>query len=171
MAEEHSGTRDRLGRSGQAVETALYVSLGILLIVGAVAALSGAIATLWTGLREGSLSREAFAVLEHLLLVLIFVELLHTVRISVHSHSLVLEPFLIVGLIASVRRILVITMQAARIIQNGNEQVGTALFRNSMIELALLGLLILVMSIAIFLLRRSPPGSPELRSRTEILTQ
>jgi hypothetical protein len=34
------------------------------------------------------------------------VEILHTVRISLRSHILVAEPFLIVGLIAAVRRIL-----------------------------------------------------------------
>ena len=41
------------------------------------------------------------------------VEILHTVRISIRSHVLVTEPFLVVGLIASIRRILVITLEAA----------------------------------------------------------
>lgn len=41
------------------------------------------------------------------------VEILHTVRISIHSHYLVTEPFLVVGLIASIGRILVITLEAA----------------------------------------------------------
>jgi hypothetical protein len=35
------------------------------------------------------------------------------VRISIRSHVLVTEPFLIVGLIASIRRILVITLEAS----------------------------------------------------------
>ncbi len=34
-------------------------------------------------------------------------------RISIRSHILVTEPFLVVGLIASIRRILVITLEAA----------------------------------------------------------
>ena len=41
------------------------------------------------------------------------VEILHTVRISIRSHILVTEPFLIVGLIASIRRILVITLEVS----------------------------------------------------------
>jgi len=41
------------------------------------------------------------------------VEILHIVRISIRSHVLVIEPFLLVGLIASIRRILVIALQAA----------------------------------------------------------
>ena len=53
-------------------------------------------------------------VLDQLLLVLMLVELLHTVRISVRSEALIMEPFLTVGLIASIRRVLVITMQAAQ---------------------------------------------------------
>lgn len=35
------------------------------------------------------------------------VELLHTVRISIQSQALTMEPFLVVGLIASIRRVLV----------------------------------------------------------------
>jgi hypothetical protein len=42
------------------------------------------------------------------------VEILYTVQISIRSHRLVIaEPFLIVGLIASIRRMLVITLEAA----------------------------------------------------------
>jgi hypothetical protein len=41
------------------------------------------------------------------------VEILHTVRISIRSHILVTEPFLVIGLIASIRRILVITLKRA----------------------------------------------------------
>ena len=52
-------------------------------------------------------------VLDQLLVVLMLVEILHTVRISIRSHILVTEPFLVVGLIASIRRILVITLEAA----------------------------------------------------------
>ena len=49
-------------------------------------------------------------VLDQLLFVLVLVEILHTVRISIRAHEILIEPFLIVGLIASIRRVLVITM-------------------------------------------------------------
>jgi hypothetical protein len=60
-----------------------------------------------------------------------------------------------VGLIASVRRVLVITMQAAKMTEAGNvsSDAGDA-FRRSMIELGLLGLLVLMFVLAIVLLRR-----------------
>ena len=49
--------------------------------------------------------------MNELLIVLMLVEILHTVRISIRSHVLVTEPFLVVGLIAAIRRILVITLE------------------------------------------------------------
>jgi hypothetical protein len=66
---------------------------------------------------------------------------LHTVRISIRQHVLVTEPFLIVGLIASVRRILVITLEAATLTKEGTWTTESAggIFHSSMIELGLLG--------------------------------
>jgi phosphate-starvation-inducible protein E len=50
---------------------------------------------------------------DQLLVVLMLAEILHTVRISIRSHTLVTELFLVLGLIVSIRRILVITLEAA----------------------------------------------------------
>ncbi|MGH7426349.1 MAG: phosphate-starvation-inducible PsiE family protein, partial [Candidatus Methylomirabilales bacterium] len=58
--------------------------------------------------------------------------------------------FLIVGLIASVRRILILTPEAAEFLKS-----DPSAFRNSMIELVLLTLLILVLVVCIAILRRS----------------
>jgi len=52
-------------------------------------------------------------VLDQLLMVLMLVKILHTVHISIRSHTLVTEPCLVVGLIAFIRRTLVITLEAA----------------------------------------------------------
>lgn len=106
-------------------------------------------------------------VLDQLLLVLMMIELLHTVRISVRSEALIMEPFLIVGLIASIRRVLVITMQAAKMTEQGPPQSADAAsvaFRNTMVELGMLSFLILVLVSAIYLLRRSA-------SREEIIVK
>ena len=56
--------------------------------------------------------------IDRLLLVLMLVELLHTVRISIRSHSLFVEPFLVIGLIAIIRRTLVLTLQAEDFTRN-----------------------------------------------------
>ena len=90
------------------------------------------------------------------------VEILHTVRISIRSHVLVAEPFLIVGLIAAIRRILVIGLEAGDLSrpETWNPEHET-LFRASALELGLLGLLVLILVTAIYLLRRSQPISEE----------
>jgi hypothetical protein len=59
-----------------------------------------------------------------------------------------------VGLIASVRRVLVITMQAAKMTEEGHASTDTSAFHNSMLELGLLGILVLVFVLSIYLLRR-----------------
>ena len=67
------------------------------------------------------------------------------------------RPFLIVGIMASIRRVLVITMQAAKMAEQGQPQAGevVAAFRNTMLELGLLGILTLIFVFSIYLLRRS----------------
>jgi hypothetical protein len=69
---------------------------------------------------------------------------------------------LVVGLIASIRRILVITLEAATLTKEGKWTAeGATIFHASMIELGLLGLLVFVLVYSITLLRRSPVKSEE----------
>lgn len=152
------GLRDRSHQYALLAETVLQAGVAILLAGGAAAALIGAGLSVWRGLGQNTIPTQVVSVLDQLLLTLIFVEVLHTVRISIRSEQLLTEPFLIVGLIASVRRVLLITMQQAQITQQGDMSAGAQLvLRNSMIELALLGFLILVFVLAIYILRRRPP--------------
>jgi hypothetical protein len=70
------------------------------------------------------------------------------------------NPFLIVGLIATIRRILVIGLEAGSLSrpETWNAEHET-LFRASVLELGLLGLLVLILVAAVYLLRRSQPTS------------
>ncbi len=135
------------------LEAALYVGVGFLLAGAALAVLVDACQILWKGLVQRALAGYALQALDQLLLVLVLVEILHTVRISIRSKEIILEPFLIVGLIASVRRVLVIAMQAAKLTEEG-PNVADA-FRRSMIELGVVGFLVLVFVVSIYVLRRS----------------
>ena len=84
------------------------------------------------------------------------IEILHTVRVSMRSGTLTCEPFLIVGLIASIRRVLVITVQSSEIMHAKDwSPEKQALFQASMIELGVLAGLIITMVFAIFLLHRA----------------
>jgi uncharacterized membrane protein (DUF373 family) len=85
-------------------------------------------------------------VLDKTLVLFIVAELLHTVRITIqHRGKLTAEPFLIVGLIAGVRRVLILTAQAEVSFHWNPEGI----------ELAILILLIFVMAVSILILRRS----------------
>jgi len=142
-------------------EVIVYSVLAVLLFITALATIANAGKMLWDGLGHWTIATETLSVLDQLLVVLMLVEILHTVRISIHSHYLVTEPFLVVGLIASIRRILVITLEAASLTKGGTWTPESAsIFRASMIELGLLGLLILILVFSITLLRRFAP-SPE----------
>ncbi len=140
-------------------EVFIYTVLALLIFVTALASMASAGKLLWDGFVHWSLANQTLAVLDQLLIVLMLVEILHTVRISVHSHYLVTEPFLIVALIASIRRILVITLEAAALTKGGIwSSDGASIFRASMGELGLLGFLILVLVTSIALLRRYAPA-------------
>src|ERR1700722_14519289 len=97
--------------------------------------------------------------LDRLLLVLMLVEILHTVRISILSKEFMLvKPFLIIVLIASIRRGLVITMHAAKLAEEGlGTDQGAIAFRNSMIELGLLGFMVLGLTRSKYFLDRTSP--------------
>lgn len=145
-----------LGKS----EIVIYSILAVLLAVTSFVTIATAGQILWEGLSHWTVAAQTLRVLNQLLIVLMLVEILHTVRISIRSHILVTEPFLVVGLIASIRRILVITLEAATLTREGawTTDGASGIFRSSMIELGLLGLLILVFVISITLLRRYAPG-------------
>jgi uncharacterized membrane protein (DUF373 family) len=138
------------------IEHALAIGIGILLSVAALLALTGAATLAWDGVVQWPQTRSLFGIVERLLFVLMLVEILHTVRASIQSHVLTCEPFLIVGVIATIRRILVVTLETSdRSVENAAPFGSTSAFNNAMIELSVLGLLTLVLAVAIYLSRRS----------------
>ncbi|HLC21736.1 MAG TPA: phosphate-starvation-inducible PsiE family protein [Candidatus Methylomirabilis sp.] len=143
-------TRDRLFRWLALGEDGIYLVAGGLLAATAVVLLVSTAGTFVETIKGGNLRVHAIEILDSLLLVLMLVEILYTIRLAVREHTLLMEPFLIVALIASVRRILVLTPEAAEFIKS---EPGA--FRNAMVELGLLTLLILVLVVCIAILRRS----------------
>ncbi|MBV9574074.1 MAG: hypothetical protein JOY93_08470 [Acidobacteriales bacterium] len=146
-------------------EVTIYSVLAVLLFIAALAAIASTGKLLWESIAHWSIATEGFRVLDELLVVLMLVEILHTLRISIRSHILVTEPFLIVGLIASIRRILVITLQAANLTKSDKWSPENAgLFHASMLELGLLALVLLVLVFSIALLRRYAPAPKTLEN-------
>ena len=138
------------------IELVVYVALGALLSVTALLTLASAALLLLEGMRDWSSTSAIFLIVDRLMFVLMLIEILHTVRGSVRSGAITPEPFLIIGLIASIRNVIVITLKSSGITAEGvGSAEGEMLFRSSIVELAVLGALILIFVISIYLLRRN----------------
>jgi len=81
-------------------------------------------------------------------LLFIIAELIYTLRISLARSQLILEPFLIIGLVAVVRRILIATAQVEQWLVAGKD-ISPLLY-----ELGALAGLVLSLAIALSLARR-----------------
>jgi len=138
------------------IETGATIVLGVLLVATILIGVGAACVALWGAVHHLDEIRPVIITIDRVLFVLMVVEILHTVRDSFRSGSLVCEPFLVVGLIASIRRILSITLQSSQIGETDhlNAEVQ-AILHSTMIELLVLGGLILVMVVSICLLRYS----------------
>ncbi len=162
-------TLEATSRAFLRVEHVVYTALGGLLALVAVVTLVHAGVDAATDIFHWSDTGGIFGVIDDLLFVLMLVEILHTVRVSIQSGTLNAEPFLIVGLIASIRRVLVITLESSGTTKNGEWTADTAgVFRASMTELAVLSVLILVMVVSIYLIRKSDKPAP---GRRRVLNQ
>jgi uncharacterized membrane protein (DUF373 family) len=150
------------------VEVGIYIMLGTLLALAAILGVAGAFSLVTEAVHNWTGTEAIFELIDRLLLVLMLLEILHTLRISIRSHALVVEPFLVVGLIASIRRILVLGMQAEALTKKENWiNGGEPLFRASMIEFGVLSLVIAVLVGAIFFLRKSSAMSGQGEHETE----
>ena len=146
-----ASARDWIARSFTHVEDVLYVALGVLLAAGALVLLGDTTLTFVRNLMAGTLPGRMISLLDRVLLVLMFAEILYTVQVSFREHALVPEPFLVVGLIAAIRRVLVITAEFADV-----KDAATGAFHATMVELGLLTVLSLVLVVSLVLLRRRP---------------
>lgn len=137
----------RLIQSGiGAAEVGIYIAAATLLVV----------AVIFTGVDtvqhviEGASSRQVedtgVFILDRVLLMFIIAELLYTLRLVNLGGRVLVEPFLFIGLIAVVRRVLVITAE----FESGNTPAGGFLK-----QILALSALALAFTIAIYLFRRS----------------
>lgn len=144
-----SPAREWIARGFTIAEDIVYIGLGLFLAASALTLLvTGAIDFGRTGWQEKS---GAIALLDRILLILLIVELLYTVQVSFREHALLPEPFLLVGLISAIRRVLVVTAEL------GEAQLrDPKAAQNFAIELGVLTVLILAMVGALVLLSKNP---------------
>jgi uncharacterized membrane protein (DUF373 family) len=130
-------------------EDVVYVGLAVLLSMLALGLLVDGAVAFVRAVAGGELVGRVPVLLDRFLLILMVVEILYTVQVSLREHTLVPEPFLVVGLIAGIRRILVITAEFSNMVKEGGEA-----FRNAMLELSILTAMVLVLVGALAILRR-----------------
>jgi uncharacterized membrane protein (DUF373 family) len=130
-------------------EDVIYIGLGLLLAAIAFTLLITEVIYFAQYVSTVSLSDNIVFLLDRILLIIIFVEVLYTVQVSFRQHVLQPEPFLVVGLIAVTRRILVVTAEMSKL---AKETQGG--FYNAMIELGLLTILIISLVLCLRMLRQ-----------------
>jgi uncharacterized membrane protein (DUF373 family) len=143
--------RERRDRSGIAAllgygEFLIDTVVALALIVGGTILLGVVMYDFVSGLGQGPFVVVVLELLSGLLLVFIFTELITTIRVVIARRKVVVEPFLIVGFVAAGRRLIVISAGAVNLL-------GTAKFRDVMLEIAILAGTVLLLGATVLLLR------------------
>lgn len=124
-------------------EDVIYALVALTLVACALVVLGDTVYDLARSSDDG-LKKAMKSALDSLLIVFILVELLSGVRTTLAERRLVAEPFLLVGIIASIKEVVVVAAFAET-----GEDVG-----ESMLEVGVLGAVVVGLSLATFLLRR-----------------
>lgn len=159
MASTQSVPRRRGDRLLGIAEDLIYFGIAALLVGAAVVVLLAQLRR-FLDVFGSSANIAMLELLDGLLLVFIFVELLFAVRTTIKEREIVAEPFLIVGIIASIKEIVVLSVEAAE------AKDDAEIFTRSMTEVGVLGGLVLLLSVSALLLRLKE-RSPEEGSRDE----
>lgn len=142
-----------LARTFRAAEVVVLVIIALLLIaLSGLLLLSGAF-ELVRAAQHSEVVAQATNILDNVLLVMMTMEIVYTVTLQIQIRRLVPEPFLVIGAVSAVRRMLIVTTNAAQVPARDVQQAQDVLF-----ELAVLALIVLVMVVSIYILRRAPPA-------------
>jgi uncharacterized membrane protein (DUF373 family) len=120
--------------------------VALALIVGGAILLGVVVYDFVRSLGQGPFVEAVLELLSGLLLVFIFTELITTIRVVIARRRVVVEPFLIVGIVAAVRRLIVISAEAENLL-------GTAEFRDVILEIGVLAVTVLLLGATVLVLR------------------
>ena len=101
-------------------EFLIDAAVAVALTVGGVILLGVVVYDFVRGLGEAPFIGQVLELLSGLLLVFIFPELISTIRVVIARRSVEVEPFLIVGMVAAIRRLIVISAEAENLLGTGN---------------------------------------------------
>ncbi|MBI9070945.1 MAG: phosphate-starvation-inducible PsiE family protein [Melioribacteraceae bacterium] len=126
-------------------ESAIYVIIAFFLFISAALLIYNEVITIFHFTENTSSIKVIIELIAKTLLLLMIIEILATIKISIKEHTLSAEPFLMVGLIAAIRRILIISVETAYVHE---------LFTSYMIETGVLIILVFIFVLSIVLLRK-----------------
>jgi uncharacterized membrane protein (DUF373 family) len=138
--------RSPVDRVFTVAENVLYAAIAVVLGIGAAVLVVEAGWHLVADLGDGA-DHAVRDVLDRLLLAFILVELLAAVRATLRERRLLAEPFLLVGMIATIKEIVVLAIEA-------REVVGEHAFADHLRGLGVLGALLLSLGVTTLVLRR-----------------
>jgi uncharacterized membrane protein (DUF373 family) len=135
------------------VEDSFYIAISLALGIAGVVLFGYTIYNFVHHLDDTPMSDNILELLDGMLLVFIFTELIHTVRAVIEEKVLVAEPFLIVGIVAGIRRLIVVSAEA-------KDLLGTPDFTHAILEMGVLAAAIIFLTLSIFLLRHTSHSEP-----------
>ena len=155
MAEEEHDFRERVQGAFGFVEDGLYVAVALALTLAGIGLFGYVVYDFVTHLSDGpKFTTLILDLLDGLLLVFILTELIHTIRAVIDEKILVSEPFLVVGVVAAIRRLVVVSAEA-------KDLFGKPTFADAMLEIGVLTAVILGLTLGIFMLRHTEHSEPK----------
>lgn len=150
---EESRVREATERFFGFIEDALYVLIAAALAIGGAILFGYEVYSFATKISDEDISTLILDLLDGLLLVFIITEIIHTIRVVIDEKVLVSEPFLVVGIVAAIRRLIVVSAQA-------KDLLGKPEFSDAMLEIAVLTGTITFLGLTIFMLRHTDKSEP-----------
>ncbi len=132
-------------------ERGIYWVVGIGLVVSAAIYLGYALAQAVQGYISGAFVATTIGFFDRSLMALMLAQIVYTTVAFLQDGVLRVEPVLVVGIIAVVRRILVLTAVAGGMVPDLDINLS---FQQTMLELGLLSFIVLVLASAIYLIRK-----------------
>jgi uncharacterized membrane protein (DUF373 family) len=154
---EMKESNPRIERLLEVAENFIYYGGGLILVAAAAGLLVFAVIETVEVALTGEFTRAVTQLLDRILLALMVAEIIYTVTNISKKRRLDVQPFLIIGVIAAVRRMLVITAESST-----HVDVTDPVFQAALAELALLAVIILLLAVS-FRLLPAEKQAPERR--------
>jgi len=132
----------------ESAEHYIYIAAGFILVIAAAGLIIIGVAEMVGHVAEGDYVKAMIQLLDRILLVLMVAEVVYTIGRITRTQMLEVAPFLIVGTIAAVRRMLIITAETS-----GHLSFDNPKYQGAMVELVVLSIMIFLFAFAMRLLR------------------